>query len=215
MTTTPDQTPDSPPTPDGADGADGSDRSEGAASTPGRLSLQTRLLTLLVVVLALAVLFWPRGGADKEAPGGFLVGSDGRPVPMASRMAPVTLVHFWATWCPPCISEAPSLERFTSDFGQYRGDFTVLMVAVDDEPQRVQQFLGERTGAVLYDPSWEVTHRFGTEKLPETYLVVRGQVIKRWIGPQDWADPDIRQSIVDAIHSVRPEGAPGEEASKA
>jgi len=210
MTTTTDQTPNhQPPNEPRAS----TDPVEPAHPTSRRLSLQTRVFTLLAVVLALAVLFWPRGKGDTEAPGGFLVDSGGRPVPMATRMAPVTLVHFWATWCPPCMTEVPSLGQFAKDFGQYRGDFSVLMVAVDDDPQRVKEFIGERIGAVLYDPSWDVTHRFGTRKLPETYLVVRGKVVKRWIGPQDWTDPDIRQRIVDAIHEVRPEGVPGQEAS--
>lgn len=216
MTTTADQTPDPQSSVEPTDlpeGGDSGDASASAIPASGHLSLQTRILTVLAVVLALGVLFWPRGGGDTEAPGGFLVDAGGRPVPMAARMAPVTLVHFWATWCPPCMTEVPSLGKFSDAFAQYRGDFTILMVAVDDDPQRVQGFVGDRMGSVLYDPSWDVTHRFGTQKLPETYLVVRGKVVERWIGPQDWADPKIRQQIVDAIDDVRPEGAPGDEAS--
>ena len=222
MTTSEDHTPDARTPADSTDPTDATptvanaagDRQPAALPTSRRLSLQTRILTVLAAVLALGVLFWPRGGGDAEAPGGFLVDSGGRPVPMGSRMAPVTLVHFWATWCPPCMTEVPSLGRFAEDFSQYRGDFTILMVAVDDDPQRVQEFVGDRIGSVLYDPSWDVTHRYGTRKLPETYLVVRGKVEERWIGPQDWTDPKIRQRIADAIDGVRPGGAPGEEASK-
>jgi thiol-disulfide isomerase/thioredoxin len=220
MTTTKDQSPDprspieSTESTESSGSTDSTEPDAYAIPTSRRLSLQTRLLTLLAVVLALAVLFWPRTGGDTEAPGGFLVDSGGRPVPIGARMAPVTLVHFWATWCPPCMTEVPSLGKFAEDFGQYRGDFTILMVAVDDDPERVQDFVGDRMGAVLYDPSWDVTHRYGTRKLPETYLVVHGQVVERWIGPQDWTDPDIRQRIVDAIDGVRPGGGPAEEASK-
>ena len=171
--------------------------------TARRLSLQARLLTLAAVVLALGVLFWPRGSEDEEAPGGFLIDAGGRPVPVASRMAPVTLVHFWATWCPPCMTEVPSLDRLSEDFAEFRGDFTILMVAVDDDRERVESFVGDRASSVLYDPSWEVTHRYGTRKLPESYLVVRGTVQERWIGPQDWSDPEIRERIREAIDALR------------
>jgi len=212
MTTTPNQTADPHSV------TDPNEPSDNAPAKPAarRLSLQARLLTLLAAALALAVLFWPHGGKDLQAPGGFLIDTGGRPVKMAARMAPVTLVHFWATWCPPCMTEVPSLGQFAKDFSQYSGDFTILMVAVDDDPQRVQSFVGDRVGSVLFDPSWEVTHRYGTQKLPETYLVVRGNVVKRWIGPQDWNDKEIRDRIRDAIDGLRSgnKAPSGGEASK-
>jgi thiol-disulfide isomerase/thioredoxin len=181
-----------------------------APGTPRSLSLQTRIVAILVALMAVAVVFWPRGDGTREAPGGFLIDEGGRPVPVGSRMAPVTLVHFWATWCPPCMTEVPSLGRFAEDFGQYRGDFTILMVAVADDMERVETFVGDRVGSVLYDPSWDVTHRYGTRKLPETYLVVKGKVVERWIGAQDWSDPDIRERVKEAIDGLRVEQVPDE-----
>ena len=170
-----------------------------------RLSRQTQVLVAILAVAALAVVFWPRGDGTREAPGGFLIDAGGRPVPVGSRMAPVTLVHFWATWCPPCMTEIPSLNRLADDFGDYRGDFTILMVSVADDMERVETFVGDRLSSVLYDPSWEVAHRYGTRKLPETYLVVRGTVVERWIGAQDWNEPEIRQRIEEAVQGLRQE----------
>lgn len=174
-----------------------------------RLSRQTQVLVVLLAAAALAVLFWPRGDGTREAPGGFLIDAGGRPVPVGSRMAPVTLVHFWATWCPPCMTEIPSLNRLADDFGDYRGDFTILMVSVADDMERVETFVGDRLASVLYDPSWEVAHRYGTRKLPETYLVVRGTVVERWIGAQDWNDPKIRRQIEEAVQGLRQQQASG------
>ncbi len=181
---------------------------------PRSLRLQTRIVAILVAAMAVAVLVWPRGDGSREAPGGFLIDEGGRPVPVGSRMAPVTLVHFWATWCPPCMTEVPSLGELAEDFGQYRGDFTILMVAVADDMERVEEFVGNRVGSVLYDPSWEVTHRYGTRKLPETYLVVKGQVVERWIGAQDWNDPEIRARVEEAIDGLRTEAVPEEVARR-
>ncbi|HSL84359.1 MAG TPA: TlpA disulfide reductase family protein [Thermoanaerobaculia bacterium] len=175
---------------------------------PRQLSRQTQVLVALLAAAALAVVFWPRGDGTREAPGGFLIDAGGRPVPVGSRMAPVTLMHFWATWCPPCRTEVPSLSQLAEDFGDYRGDFSVLMVSVADRVDEVEKFMEEtlvenRFNSVLYDPSWEVTHRYGTRKLPETYLVVQGRVVERWIGAQDWNDPEIRQTILEAVLGLR------------
>ncbi len=167
--------------------------------TRAALGRRAQILLAVVVLAAAVVVFWPRGAVSFEAPGGLLVDAGGRAVPMASHMAPVTLVHFWATWCPPCRTEAPSIDRLADDLSRQGGDFTVLRVAVADDAGRVAGFAGDRAGSVLYDPSWGVAHRYGTWKLPETYLVVRGRVVKRWIGDQDWDAPANRRPIEDAI----------------
>ncbi|HUF79323.1 MAG TPA: TlpA disulfide reductase family protein [Thermoanaerobaculia bacterium] len=179
---------------------------ETLAAESRQLSRQTQVLVVALAAAALAVLFWPHGDGTRQAPGGFVIDAGGRPIPVGSRMAPVTLVHFWATWCPPCMTEIPSLDRLSDDFGEYRGDFTILMVAVNDDMERVAGFVGDRISSVLYDPSWEVAHRYGTRKLPETYLVVKGDVVERWIGAQDWNDPGIRRRILDAVRGLRSEG---------
>lgn len=161
---------------------------------PGRLGLQARLAVAAVAVVALLVLLVPRGDGSFAAPGGFLLDADGRPQPLGQRMAPVTLVHFWATWCPPCITEIPALERLWTDFGDQAG-FEVVMVAVDDVVEKVEPFVGDRAAMMLYDYEWEVAHRYGTRKLPETYLVVGGKVVEKWEGAQNWDDPELRRIV--------------------
>jgi thioredoxin-like negative regulator of GroEL len=148
-----------------------------------------------MTVLGLTVLVWPRGsGSATVAPGGFLLDPAGSAATLASRLSPVTLVHFWATWCPPCIEETPALERLTRDFAGYR-EFSVLRIAVADSPPRVDSFLGTRSAGVLYDPQWDVAHRYGTAQLPETYLVVHGRIVEKFIGEVNWDDPAVRQKI--------------------
>ena len=157
-----------------------------------RLSLSARLGLLALTLCALAALFWPRGDGTFKEPGGFLFDASGQSVTIGQRLAPVTLVHFWATWCPPCIKEIPALQRLSSDFSRHP-DFKVLMVAVSDSNDKVRSFLG--SGAVLFDPQWEVANRYGTEKLPETYLVVNGLVVRKFVGMTDWDDPALRREI--------------------
>jgi thiol-disulfide isomerase/thioredoxin len=166
---------------------------EPAAGPPG-LSKQAKLGVALLVVCALAALFWPRGDKTFKEPGGFPLDVDGRPAMLGTQLAPVSLVHFWATWCPPCIDEIPSLQRLTRDF-QDRDGFSVVMIAVNDEKDKVIPFLGPGWDMVLFDPSWDVANRYGTEKLPETYLVVRGEVVEKFVGATNWDDPKLRDRL--------------------
>jgi thiol-disulfide isomerase/thioredoxin len=172
---------------------------------PG-LGKQARWLMGGIAVLALAALFWPHGTREFEAPGGFLIDGGGRPQPLAPRMAPVTLVHFWASWCPPCVGEVPALKRLIADFAG-RSDFAVVMIAVDDSKEKVETFVGGRAPGMLYDPKWDVAHRYGTDQIPESYLVVSGRVVHKWDGAVDWDDAKVRDRLtraLAALHAPKP-----------
>ena len=169
------------------------------------LSKQAKLGVALLVVCALAALFWPRSKTFKE-PGGFPLDLDGRPAKLGEQLAPVSLVHFWATWCPPCIDEIPSLQRLTRDF-QDQEDFSVVMIAVKDEKDKVTKFLGPGWDMVLFDPTWDVANRYGTDKLPETYLVVRGEVVEKFVGATNWDDPKLRDRLASLLAPPAPRTA--------
>ena len=169
----------------------------------GALGKSAKLWFAVVIVLVLAALFVPRGDGTTTAPGGFLLDEGGRPTTLGNHMTPVVLLHFWATWCPPCITEIPALNRLADDFRDKPG-FQVMMIAVDDEIEKVRPFVGDRSFAVLYDPEWNIAHRYGTRKLPETYLVVNGKVLNDYkkIGATDWDDPKIRAELTAVIEAV-------------
>jgi len=174
------------------------------APAPHQARWQARVGVVVVAVVAALALFWPRT-EDRTAPPGMLVDDGGRPIPMASRMAPVTLVHFWSTWCPPCIDEVPSILRLAEDYSDNH-NFALVMIAVQDDVEKVKTFLGDQVDETLFDHDWKVTHRYGTRKLPETYLVVSGEVAEKFVGATDWGDPMIRRQITDALSDV---GGPG------
>jgi cytochrome c biogenesis protein CcmG/thiol:disulfide interchange protein DsbE len=175
-------------------------RDAAAAPAPAkRLGLPARLGLVALAVCALAALFWPRGDRPFNEPGGFLYDANGRAATIGPRLAPVTLVHFWATWCPPCIEEVPALQRLAHDFAGH-SDFTILMVAVSDSADKVRTFLGSRADMVLFDPQWDVANRYGTNKLPETYLVVNGRVLRKFVGMTNWDDPALRRELAGYFH---------------
>ena len=164
------------------------------------LGLQAKLLVAALVICALAALFWPRGGKTFKEPGGFLYDAGGRPAKLGPQLAPVSLVHFWATWCPPCIEEIPALQRLAKDFGPH-DDFSVVMIAVADSTDKVTTFLGPGWDMVLFDPHWDVANRYGTDKLPETYLVVRGEVVEKFVGMTNWDKQTIRERLASHLRS--------------
>lgn len=180
--------------------ASGTAKVDSLPSQPKRLALPARLGLAALAVCALAALFWPRGDRSFKEPGGFLYDSGGRAATIGPRLAPVTLVHFWATWCPPCIQEIPALQRLSRDFAGH-SDFTVLMVAVSDSSEKVRTFLGSGADMVLFDPQWEVANRYGTDKLPETYLVVNGSVVRKFVGMTNWDDPKLRSELTAQLRN--------------
>src|SRR5204863_8336957 len=99
----------------------------------------------------------------------------------------VVFINFWATWCPPCVEEMPSLVRLHA---KLKDDprFALLAVSTDDGWEPVQKFFGGKPPAmtVLLDPKGTIAHEYGTTKFPETYIVVGGKVRGFILGPRDW-----------------------------
>jgi thiol-disulfide isomerase/thioredoxin len=117
----------------------------------------------------------------------------------------VVLVNFWATWCPPCLKEMPSMQRLVDDLG---GDgLRVLAVNVGEDARRAAEMarrIGYR-GMVLLDPDRALFMAWGVEVLPTSVLVGRrGRLRMRLVGEADWDDPAIRRPIRDLLEEPRP-----------
>lgn len=178
-----------------------------AAPAPGeppapRAAGPPKWLLAAIVLAALAALFWPRGERISLAPKREPVDAAGGRVALAERLAPVTLLHFWATWCAPCITEIPALRALAADFAGER-DFALVLVAVQDDPRKAAAFLGVLAATNLFDPTWEVANGWGTSKLPETYLLVDGAVAEKYEGATDWGRADVRARLRAALAAAR------------
>ena len=154
------------------------------------------LKVLLVTgVLALAV----AGGLLALARRGPMLAPDfalpdlaGRTVRLSGLRGKVVVLNLWATWCPPCVEEMPSMERL---YGALRdADFALLAVSQDEDgPRVVEPFVRELklSFPVLIDPDHQVGDRYGVWGYPETFVIDRtGHVVERVIGPRDWASAD-------------------------
>jgi len=112
----------------------------------------------------------------------------------------VVLLNFWASWCPPCRDEFPSLERLQQKLGSK--DFTVLAVSVSDSAEGVARFLQGRTPLfdILLDDDGKVSTAFRARGVPVTYLLDRqGRLLAGKTGPQHWDSPEMEALIRQAI----------------
>lgn len=111
----------------------------------------------------------------------------------------VVLVNFWATWCPPCVEEIPSLGRL--DVHMYGQPFRVVSVDVGEQAAQVQAFL-KRVPAdfpVLLDPEGSVTGPWNIRAFPTSFIIDReGRMRYGYFGGLEW-DSD---EVVELISSV-------------
>ena len=169
------------------------------------------LVFLSLMVLALYVTGKRRSGGLNEAAHPFdLATLEGGRVSLEQLEGQVVLVHFWATWCPPCVEEAPALEAMAQ---RMRGQpFTLVAISVDDDLDIVRRFFRGKLPAyvVALNPDASVARRYGTYKYPESYLISpTGRLAKRYVGAQDWSDP----ATAAAIRALMP--APAQSDSQA
>ena len=126
------------------------------------------------------------------APAFRLPARGGGEVDLAALHGKPVLVNFWATWCPPCREEMPSLTRLAQQFDS--GSFEVLTVSVDDGWAPVDKFLAQPKTPfrVALDEGAKTSRTYGTTKFPESYLIDReGKVRLKFVGPRNWMDPNV------------------------
>lgn len=118
----------------------------------------------------------------------------GNPVSLRRLRGRPVLLSFFATWCAPCLEEAPSLD----DLARRLGDkATVLVVSVDEDPEALRKFYARGTAAtVVRDESRKVPESFGTSKYPESFLLdAGGKVRYAFINKRDWSVPEAAACI--------------------
>ena len=105
------------------------------------------------------------------------------------RGKPVVL-NFWATWCPPCIEEMPSLVQMQKELGD---QVIVLAVSEDADNDAYKQFIRDHNIDLLTVRDTQRTNEvYGTFKFPETYILDRnGKIVRKFIGATNWTSPDI------------------------
>jgi thiol-disulfide isomerase/thioredoxin len=121
---------------------------------------------------------------------------DGEPTGLEGLRGRVVLVNLWATWCPPCLEEMPSLERLHK---RLKDDgLVVLGISADKDEKDIRDLLAKQPVSfpILRDPEGAMADRYRATGYPETYLVDKQGVLRAtWVGPVDWDAPAVVAKI--------------------
>jgi len=131
----------------------------------------------------------PRVGLPAKA---FTLQDSDRKVSLDQFRGQVVVLNFWATWCPPCVEELPSLMTM-QDRLKSRG-ITVVGVSIDVDGDAYHRFLKLHgiNFLTVRDPEEKVADMYGTSGWPETYIIDRQGIMRRkFVGPVDWTSPDV------------------------
>jgi cytochrome c biogenesis protein CcmG/thiol:disulfide interchange protein DsbE len=116
----------------------------------------------------------------------------GKPGHLTDLKGKVVILNFWATWCPPCIEETPSLNRLQK-YVESRNAL-VLGVSIDEDPAAYEKFLKDYGIAfpTFREPTRKLALDYGTPVFPDTYVIDRhGKILRKFFGPQQWDSPDM------------------------
>lgn len=129
---------------------------------------------------------------------------EGQEVSLSSFRGKVVLLNVWATWCPPCREEMPTLESLYQDF---KGNKKFVMLAVSQDVKgrsAVAPFIKKHgyKFEVLLDPQNKVGDAYDVTGVPETFIIDgQGRIVAHHMGAFDWARPDVRKAITSLLNS--------------
>jgi cytochrome c biogenesis protein CcmG, thiol:disulfide interchange protein DsbE len=176
-----------------------------AVATPSARSSRTvvntalKCLALALTLSFLGVIGWNLRDTtvhEGDRAPNFSVRTDqGREITPSSFGGKILVLNFWASWCPPCITETPSLSAFQR---KYRDKGVVVLgVSIDKNDQKYARFLQRFHVAfdTYRDPNALISANYGTFQIPETYVIKDGRVLRKYISDQNWMGDEVDRYI--------------------
>ncbi|MEO8596048.1 MAG: TlpA disulfide reductase family protein [Candidatus Solibacter sp.] len=163
-----------------------------------------RLLRGGIVLLSAVLVFFIYSGihervvvAGDSAPEFQITADNGQTVSVPDFKGKLLVLNFWASWCPPCVEETPSLSKFAAAYAP-KG-VVVLGVSVDKDEKAYKNFLQRFKPNFLTAREFKTHEDYGTFMYPETYIIdAKGKVLRKYAEPVDWMDPRITQ-LIDSL----------------
>lgn len=137
----------------------------------------------------------------KQAPDFTLVDLEGKTWTLSELKGQVVFVNFWATWCPPCREEMPSMQRLYKMLPENK--FKMLAILNKDDPALAKNFAAKLkvTMPILNDQANIIGPKYGLTGLPETYIVDKQGILReKFIGPAPWDSPGYVQMLMKYIN---------------
>ncbi len=161
-----------------------------------------KYLSLFAVMIVLAVVAaCNRNGANKAAmpvennpaPEVIVNSLSGTPLKLSDLKGKVVLLNFWATWCPPCRSEIPSMMKLNTAMAGK--PFQMVAISIDEGGRPAIESFFQASGFSLpayIDPDNRAAKTYGITGVPETFIIDRqGVIVKKVIGPMEWDSPEV------------------------
>ncbi len=113
----------------------------------------------------------------------------------------ILFLNFWATWCPPCVEEMPSIEKL---YNRFKGRITFACIS-DDSIDKLRAFRdANRLTVPIYHIENPPPDEFGVRGIPTTFIIsAKGEILQRHVGGADWA----QKSVVDYLDMLLGETA--------
>lgn len=132
--------------------------------------------------------------------------ADGKEAQFSDFAGKAIVLNFWATWCPPCREEMPSLDRLAADHGSE--DLIVMTLSLDHgEDSLITEFydeIGADSLDIYHDPSMAVSRAMRVFGLPTTLLIDhRGKVVAQLVGTAEWDSPEALAAILPLAEAAR------------
>ncbi len=126
-----------------------------------------------------------------------LQGLDGKQVPLASFRGKLVVLNVWATWCPPCRKELPSLQRLSRSLDA--GRFVIVGLSLDQDNVAVREYLRDRgvTYVNFLDRNLDIAKNvLGMKAYPDTFFIAPdGTLLGRVVGAIDWDNSRMMQAL--------------------
>jgi|SRR6185437_12704888 peroxiredoxin len=120
----------------------------------------------------------------------FTISDNVQTVQLSKFRGHTVILNLWATWCPPCIEELPSLIQLH----RLMPNVVIIAISQDEDEAVYRSFLARNhiDFLTVRDPTTRVNRLYGTLQIPESYVIDKNGVLRRkFVSAQDWTSPEI------------------------
>jgi len=168
---------------------------------PGAFRWIAAISALVLVFASIVLARAPRPEVGHQAPDFALSALNGDVVRLSKFQGKVILLNFWATWCPPCRLEMPTMEQVYQEYR--RRGFQIVAVSIDvGSKEEVGEFMKELglSFPALHDPRMRVSDLYRVISLPTSFLIDRqGRIRFKEIGYRDWTEDAARKRLEELL----------------
>ncbi len=163
------------------------------------------LLPILLICLTLILFSCGQNTAilkvGDPAPDFSLVDMQGKTWTLSELKGQVVFINFWATWCPPCLKELPSMQKL---YATLPADKFKMLALLNKDKMTLAEFVANQKGItipILDDSQNTIGSKYFLTGLPETYIIDKqGTLVEKFIGPAQWDAPQYFQMIMNYIN---------------